>query len=348
LRELDPYSFSIESYPRALKAKLDANENWHVPRSLIRAILETSVRHVDPREYPQDAVQDLREGISGLMNLPAGCVVPSSGGDQAIDLLSQVFLGKNERAIMVGPTFSMYRLRALITGAQCIEVQMTNDFALPLPEILRRAGRGGVLFVCSPNNPTGNQFGEEEVKSVLESFPGLVVLDEAYVEFADFSLCRLVRNFDNLVVLRTFSKAFGMAGLRLGYILANEGWATDLLARAQFPYPVSSLASKMATAVIERYPDVQRWADAVKRERRWLAAKLRELTTVNAFDSSANFIMVSLSTDSSLVQRRLLAAGVATRNLGRILNLDNCLRITVGTRAMNEALLDGLAEAVRQ
>jgi histidinol-phosphate aminotransferase len=331
-----------------MRAKLDANENWRMPMSIISALAEASLRRVDLREYPQDAVSNLGKSISGLLSLPAECVVPCGGADQAIELISRVFLGKNERAIIVGPTFSMYKLRAIIAGARCIELPMTRDFRLPVSEILRRGKSGGVLFVCSPNNPTGNQFCEEEVESVLESFPGLVVLDEAYVEFADFSLCRLVTEFENLAVLRTFSKAYGIAGLRLGYLLASEKWANDLLTRAQVPYPVNSLASMTAMALIERHTDVQKWINAVRKERTWLTGRLRLLPDLKVVDSSANFLMVSLPVDSGLAHKMLLEAGVATRDLGRILNLQNCLRITVGTRAMNQVLLEELSKVAKK
>ena len=328
-----------------LLSKLDANENWHVPPERIRALFEASLKEVDTREYPEGAVGELGENISRLLGIPAGCVVPCAGADQAIDLLCQAFLGSGDRAIIVSPTFSMYRLRATIAGAECVNVPMSSDFGLPKEEMIRSAGKRGVLFVCSPNNPTGNQFPEEEVTSLLESFPGLVVLDEAYVEFADFSLSRRVAEFRNLAVLRTFSKAYGMAGLRLGYFLANEEWAPEFLARVQYPYPISSVAAVMAIALLRRRREVDAWIRAVKRERVWLAGKLRAIRGTRVVDSKANFLMASLPVDSTIAHRKLLARGIATRDLGRIMHLPNCLRITVGTRPMNSLLLEGLAEA---
>lgn len=346
IRKQDAYRYSVEGHTPNLTAKLDANENWHVPRSRVRAILSAAAKRVDTREYPDAAVRELSVNISRKLNLPVGCVVPCAGADQAIDLLCGAFLGKGERATIVSPTFSVYRLRAKIAEATCVEVPMNKDFTLPVGEIVREAGNGGILFICSPNNPTGNQFGEQEIVSILESFPGLVLLDEAYVEFANFSLSGLVKRRRNLAVLRTFSKAYGIAGLRLGYLLANEEWAPDFLERIQYPYPISSIATAMGMAMLARGVEVRKWIASVRKERAWLTRRLRRISGVYAFDSSANFLMASLPVSSRRTHAKLLDFGVATRDLGTILGFRNCLRITVGTRRMNQALLDGLAELI--
>lgn len=181
----------------------------------------------------------------------------------------------------------------------------------------------------------------------MESFPGLVVLDEAYVEFADFSLSKLAKEYRNLAVLRTFSKAFGLAGLRLGYLLANEAWAPGFLEKVQYPYPVSSIAAAAALAMMKNSREVEAWTRLVKEERSWLTSSLRNLRDVTVIDSHANFLMVSLPLDSRRVHAELLREGIATRNLGRVTGLSNCLRVTVGTRRMNRALLCKLGATLK-
>lgn len=341
------YRYSTEGPKRRMRASLDANENWHVPEREVRSALKEAVAATDVRSYPKGAIEELRKGISRRVGVTADSVIPCSGGDQAIDLLCQAFLGAGDSVKIVSPTFAMYRLRAAIAGATCVEIPMGEGFVLPLEELKRRGGEGGLLFICSPNNPTGTQFAEAEVLDAVESFDGLVVLDEAYVEFADFSLSGRVAEFKNLAVLRTFSKAYGMAGLRLGYILANESWAPQFLGRVQYPYPVSSIAALTALSLMRRPSLVLKWVASVKRERGWLSRELLKLRGVRVAESKANFVMVSVPTDSALAHSELQRRGVATRDVGDVPGMRNCLRITVGTRRMNALLLRALKEVLR-
>lgn len=342
LSRLEGYRYSAEGPRKEVRADLDSNENWHIPESELRDALKRSIAEIDPRRYPDGAVQELRRGISRRIGVTADSVVPCSGADQAIDLLCQGFLKAGDKATIVSPTFSMYRLRARMAGAICVELEMHEGFLLPLNELKRLGTEGGVLFICSPNNPTGTQFPEAEVLEVVESFSGLVVLDEAYVEFADFSLSKRVSEFKNLAVLRTFSKAYGMAGLRLGYILANDAWAPEFLGRVQYPYPVSSVAAATALTVLGRSNVTREPIASLKRERAWLSGELSKLSGVRVADSKANFVLASMPVDSSSVHTELLRRGVATREIGDVLGMRNCLRITVGTRRMNDSLLRAL------
>ena len=344
---LGEYRYSTEGPKRRMRADLDANENWHVPERQAREALKQAVVETDIRRYPKGAIEELRKGISRSVGVTADSVIPCSGGDQAIDLLCQAFLSTGDKATVVSPTFAMYRLRATLAGATCVEIPMGEGFVLPLEDLKRRGGGGGLLFICSPNNPTGTQFAEAEVLEAVASFDGLVLLDEAYVEFADFSLSRRVAEFRNLAVLRTFSKAYGMAGLRLGYILANDTWAPQFLGRVQYPYPVSSLAALTALSLMRRPSLVLKWAASVKKERGWLSGELLKLRGVRVADSKANFVMVSVPTDSSSVHSELQRRGVATRDVGDVPGMRNCLRITVGTRPMNALLLRTLKEVLR-
>jgi len=340
------YRYSSEGPRRRMRADLDANENWQVPEREVRRAVAQVAAKTDVRSYPRGTIEELRRGISRRVGVPADSVIPCSGADQAIDLLCQAFLGAADTATIVSPTFAMYRLRATIAGAACVEVPMGEGFVLPTEELKRRV-KGGLLFICSPNNPTGTQFAEADVLEVVASFDGLVVLDEAYVEFADFSLSKRVAEFRNLAVLRTFSKAYGMAGLRLGYILANESWAPQFLGRVQYPYPVSSIAALTALSLMRRPSLVVKWAANVRRERGWLSKELLKLRGVRVADSKANFVMVSFPIDSALAHSELQRRGVATRDVGDVPGMRNCLRITVGTRRMNEALLRALREVLR-
>lgn len=341
LESLDGYSYSVEA-GQTNSDKLDANENWNAPGPEIsKAVLEAA-RRVDAREYPEGSVERLRRGLAAKYSMPLECFVPCNGADQAIDLLCQAFLTQSETALIVGPTFSMYGLRATVMGAKVLQLPMNEDFGLPVDEIL---GSGdGVLFICSPNNPSGNQFRRAAVLEVLDGFKGLVVLDEAYVEFADYSLMESVAERRNIAVLRTFSKAFGLAGLRIGYLAANESWAPNFLAKMQYPYPISSLAAEAALIMLQD-ERVDNWVSTVKREREWMSAELRK-RGATVVDSKSNFLLVSLPADGREAHASLLASGVATRWVGSVLGLANCLRVTIGNREMNVRLVEAISEII--
>jgi histidinol-phosphate aminotransferase len=342
MNKWEGYRYSVEGPKKKMKTLLDANENWHIPEQEVRRALGRAIEEADVRSYPNDAVERLRIGVSRSVGVTPDSVIPCAGADQAIDLLCRGFLNHGDTVTIVSPTFSMYRLRATIAGATCVELPMRGNFTLPLQELKRRAGEGGVLFICSPNNPTGTQFDKNEVLEAVATFNGLVVLDEAYVEFADYSLSRRVSEFRNLAVLRTFSKAYGIAGLRLGYILANDSWAPDFLGKVQYPYPVSNIAVATAISLMGRKSTVSKWVSTVKRERAWLTSALSRIEGTCVADSQANFLLVSLPIDSAKVHSKLAQRGVATRNVGDVLEMKNCLRVTVGTRRMNRLFLEAL------
>jgi histidinol-phosphate aminotransferase len=202
------------------------------------------------------------------------------------------------------------------------------------------------LFVCSPNNPTGNQFSSNDIARVCDDFPGLVVLDEAYVDFAQESLVSEVMRRKNLAVIRTFSKAFGLANLRLGFIIAHPDWAPLFLDRVQYPYPVSSIAASIAIQLLQKFHLVENGVESLRNERTWLLERLREIEGVEALDSQANFILANLAIEAGKAHKQLLERGIATKKIGQVLDLPNCIRVTVGTREMNSIFLESLNEVL--
>jgi histidinol-phosphate aminotransferase len=204
--------------------------------------------------------------------------------------------------------------------------------------------RTRLLFLCSPNNPTANQFGTNEIQLLVKEFPGVVIVDEAYAEFAEYSLVPLQDKFDNLIILRTFSKAFGLAGFRLGYCVANADLATILSKKLQLPYPVSSVTLRMGLKLLENADVVEKVVTRLKVERKKLIRRLNQVNGVRAFDSQTNFVLFQTDEQSDVVYQGLLSRGILVRNLGKILHLNNCFRATVGTPRMNAKLVDGLKE----
>ncbi|MDH5688388.1 MAG: aminotransferase class I/II-fold pyridoxal phosphate-dependent enzyme, partial [Candidatus Bathyarchaeota archaeon] len=249
------------------------------------------------------------------------------------------FLKRGDLALTVTPTFSMYERCVRTMGADLISVPLRKDFSLDVENVLKKGSDAKLLFLCSPNNPTANQFEIEKIRRLIDQFDGLVVVDEAYAEFAEKAIIPLVDEFENLVVLRTFSKAFGVAGLRLGYGVSSGDLASTISQRFQMPYVATLIALKMGVKLLER---IDAFRDAIvklKAEREVMIKRLNGMEGVNAFDSQTNFVLVELERSSAEVYRTLLNRGIIVRDLGRILHLENCLRVTVAPPEMTDRFI---------
>ena len=322
--------------------KLNQNENFFLPKDMLRELMQQVMEEYDPRIYPQDEEFRIKEKLSDYLNAPTDCIIIGNGEDEIIERIARLFLEKGDATISVTPTFSFYRLSANLMGAKHFEVPLKKDFSLDKEQILATiTSKTTLLFLCSPNNPTANQFSIDEVEFLVEEFPGVVVVDEAYVEFAEYSLLPLIEKYENLIVLRTFSKAFGLAGLRLGYGVASSDLATILSKKAQLPYPVSSFALKVALELLANHDIVEKAIRQLKDERGALIKELNEVTGVKAFDSKSNFVLFQTDNQSDEVYQKLLRRGIFVRNIKNSL-LKNCLRTTVGLPEMNAKMLRAL------
>ena len=311
-------------------------------------LLRRAIDHVDPRAYPLGIVDELRTSLANHLRIPAESIVPTQGADQGIDIICQAFLRHNDRALIVEPTFPLYKLRASVAEAQCIDISMNRDLSLPVERILNESENATVVFICSPNNPTANQFAASDIIRVCDRFSGLVILDEAYVDFAKESPVHEITRRRNLVVLRTFSKAFGLANLRLGFIIAHPEWAPLILDRVQYPYPLSSLVAALAVQLLKNFNLVKKSVESLKNERAWLLEQIRKIDGVKTLGSQTNFILTSLPIDAAEAHMQLLERGIATKKIGQILDLPNCIRVTIGTRKMNLLFLKSLREVLNR
>jgi len=319
--------------------KLNSNENFFVSKELLRNLLDEVNREIDPRIYPRDEKTEFIEALSKYVKVPPDQIVTGTGSDQLIDLISRAFLKHGDLALIVTPTFSMYERCVKTLGAELISVPLRKDFSLDIENVLENGSGAKLLFLCSPNNPTANQFEKETIRRLIDEFDGLVVVDEAYAEFAEKTITPLVEKSENLVILRTFSKAFGIAGLRLGYAVSCYDLASTISQRFQMPYVTTLIALKMGVKLLERI-DVFREAIAkLKAEREVMIKRLNGMEGVNAFDSQTNFVLVELERSSAEVYRTLLNRGIVVRDLGRILHLENCLRVTVAPPEMTDRFI---------
>ncbi len=322
--------------------KLNFNENLYIKRTKLVALLKEVAEECDPRLYPQEEEEKLREAIAEYLKLPQTCVAVGNSSDEVMDRITRLFLEKGDQAITFTPTFSVFRYCVKYQGAEYVSVPLQKSFKLDVEAIRARfTPKVKLLYLCSPNNPTGNQFMLNEVEALIEDFAGLVIVDEAYGEYADYSIIPLIEKYENLVVLRTFSKAFGLAGLRLGYAIANQTLA-KAVNKVPAPYSINIVSLTMGRRLLENVDLMRRAVVALKAQRGKLINALNEIRGVEAFDSRANFVLFNVVKPYENVYANLLKRGIIIKKLGKLLMYENCLRATVGLPEMNMKLLNGL------
>jgi histidinol-phosphate aminotransferase len=245
----------------------------------------------------------------------------------------------------------MYTFFAQLYGGSTVTVLLNRDFSLDVDALLKKADKDTrLLFVCSPNNPTGNQFRESDIKRLLQEFKGVVVVDEAYVDFAPCSVLNWTRDYDNLAVLRSFSKAFGLAGLRLGYIVASKS-IVEYVKRVIGPFNVNSVTQQAIALALQKWSYFKEQIDRVVDEREWLIKNLQQIDGVEPYPSAANFILFKVTKGnltSAEVAERMENMNVLVKDRGHLPLLENCIRVTVGTRNMNESFLSTLKTSLEE
>jgi histidinol-phosphate aminotransferase len=322
--------------------KLNFNENLYMPRARLVGLLKEVANECDVRLYPQKEEEKLREAIGEYLTLKHGCVAVGNSSDEVMDRITRLFLEKGDRAVTFASTFSVFGYCVKYQGAEYVAVPLRKGFKLDV-EAMREAfvPEAKMLYLCSPNNPTGNQFGQDAVEALIEEFPGIVLVDEAYGEYADYSVVPLIGKYENLVVLRTFSKAFGLAGLRLGYAVANP-LLTRAINKIPAPYAINVVTLTMGRKLLENIGVMREAVAALKAERGKLINALNEIRGVEAFDSRANFVLFNTTKPYEDVYVNLLKRGVIVKKLGKLLEYENCLRATVGLPDMNAKFLNAL------
>lgn len=313
---------------------LDANENPH---------------NNGINRYPDPHQKALKSRISEIKGIAAGSLFLGNGSDEAIDLVYRVFCepGKSN-TVSIAPSYGMYEVAAAMNDVEFRKVRLRPDFSMDTEAMLAATdSKTRLMFICSPNNPTGNSFPAEQIEELLERFGGVVVLDEAYIDFSVRpSLASLVKRYPNLIVLQTLSKAWGMAGLRIGLAVADPA-VISLMSKVKYPYNINVVAQKMALMKLDEAAKDKAVAEIVGQRFR-LEKELRKCPEVKGiYSSDANFLLVRFDNPDE-VYGRLLAGGVIVRNRSKIPGCEGCLRITVGTPAENGRLLRLLSSSVAE
>ncbi|WP_439882834.1 histidinol-phosphate transaminase [Pontibacter sp. MBLB2868] len=333
--KMKPYSSARDDFQGIANIFLDANEN-----SLGSLAGENYNRYPDPHQ------KKLKKLISEIKGVKPEQVFLGNGSDEAIDLLLRAFCQPGKDALLsLPPTYGMYEVSANLNEVRIDTVKLTADFQIPVREVLQTVRpETKLIFVCSPNNPTGNSIEAEAIETLLKEFNGLVVLDEAYIDFADTpSWTTRLDEFPNLVVLQTFSKAWGMAGLRLGMAFASKE-IIALLDKIKPPYNINEATQELALQALDKTEVLKDMVEEITQERELLMMSLPGLNAVElVYPSDANFILVKV-TDAAAVYKHLLSKGIVVRNRSGLPGCEECIRISVGTLEENQELLKALAE----
>jgi len=331
---LEPYSTARDDYSGEIGIFLDANEN-----SLGSATERAFNRYPDPHQ------RQLKQRIAELKNVRPEQVFLGNGSDEVIDLLIRVFATPGrDRLMILPPTYGMYAVSAAANDIAVMRVPLTPEFEIDVPVVLNQTVAVKMIFLCSPNNPTGNCLRPENVFRLLENFNGIVVIDEAYVDFApEKSFLPRLTEFNNLVVMQTFSKAWGLANLRLGMAFADPQ-IIDWLSRIKYPYNVNGVTQELALAALERIDRKDQMVNIILSEKVRLVRELSDLKIVeNVYASDANFLLVKFR-EARRVFEYLIAQKIIVRDRSQATHCENCLRITVGAPPENDILIAKLKE----
>ncbi len=328
---LQPYSSARDEFTGEASVFLDANENpFNAPYN----------RYPDPRQLL------LKKQIGMLKNVSVDKIFLGNGSDEPIDLLYRAFCEPGtDNVVSISPTYGMYRVAADINNIAYREVLLESDFSLDAEKILSAADEyTKIVFLCSPNNPTGNALDREEILRIIRNFNGLIVLDEAYIDFCqEKSFLTQLEDFPNLVILQTLSKAWGLAGIRLGMAFAS-GEIISVLSKIKYPYNINLLTQDMALEMLQSAEQKNRWVETILLQKKILTEELKMIPgVIRLYPSDANFILVK-TISAKKIYNALVDKQIIVRDRSKVVLCGEALRITVGTSEENKLLTDALKE----
>lgn len=330
IKNLKPYATARDEFKGEAKVFLDANENSF-----------GSPLPANYNRYPDPLQLDLKEAISKIKGVPIENTFLGNGSDEAIDLLYRAFCNPaKDNVIILPPTYGMYEVLANINDVEIRKVDLLPNFQLDLEKIAETIDANTkMIFICSPNNPTGNSIIRSDIETILANFKGLVIVDEAYINFAkQKTFIQELTEYANLVVLQTFSKAWGLAALRLGMAFSSRP-VIDILNKVKLPYNINQATQDLALAALANIQQVNEWIRSTVSERDRLSNLLTKLPLVKkVYPSDANFILVEVN-DTVNTYNFLVDKGIIVRDRSKVSLCEGCLRITIGTPSENDELI---------
>lgn len=341
IKKLIPYSTARDEYKGTEGIFLDANENTFGSPLL----LEVEGDDMNLNRYPDPLQLVVKEKISKIKGLPVENIFLGNGSDEAIDILFRMVCNPGaDNVIVCPPTYGMYEVSANINHVQVVKVPLIPEtFQLDTEAVLKAINKNTkLIFVCSPNNPTGNSIAWDSIKTILEKFNGIVAIDEAYINFSKIptTIPQLLK-YPNLVVLQTLSKAWGLAGLRIGMAFASKD-IIDVFNKVKPPYNINVVSQKFALQALENIQQVNEWIKDVVKERDKLSEELSKLPfVIKIYPSDANFILVK-TTDGKGIYNHLVDNKIIVRDRSKVELCEGALRITIGTPDENKKVLEAL------
>lgn len=333
IKTLKPYSSARDEFKGEASVYLDANEN-----SLGSPLTQWYNRYPDPLQWK------IKEKLQEIKSVPATQIFLGNGSDECIDVLMRCVCEPGiDNIIVCPPTYGMYEVSANINNVEVRKVPLTADFQLDLPAIEAAIDdQTKIIFLCSPNNPTGNSLIKEDVEAILNNYFGLVVMDEAYINFSRFrSYTQELKDYPNLVILQTLSKAWGLAALRVGMAFASEEIVT-VMNKVKPPYNINQASQDLVLKALEEVGMVNDMIQEIVKEREALVNNLQEIPSIqHIYPSDANFILIKIA-HAREVYNQLLEKGIVVRDRSTVTLCEDCLRITVGTPVENKHLVDAL------
>ncbi|MDO8552097.1 MAG: histidinol-phosphate transaminase [bacterium] len=296
--------------------------------------------------YPEPYSKKLRSALGAFLKINDKNIFAGNGSDEIIDLLIRVFVEPNESVLIIEPTYGMYRVAAETAGVNVQSCSLTEEFQIDVPSVVKSiTPETKIIFCCSPNNPTSNLLRAQDIEELCGQFNGIVVVDEAYIEFASKpSLANKVEKFENLVILRTFSKIWGLAGIRVGYCIADSR-VIEYLDKIKAPYNVNRISSAIATSAVQSNSKTSEFRDIILRERARMAARLKEMG-FTVYPSDANFLLVRYPDVSKISKKLAEESNLIIREFDSKKLLENCVRISVATPEQNDLLLSAIKKLI--
>ncbi len=330
--------------PKVSGLRMDTSTNPLGANPAAREALKECLE-MDLNQYPSPYSDALRAALGELYSLPADDFVVGNGSDEALDIIFKSFLEPGETVVLPYPGYSLHSYFVKVNAGRPVFVDLKPDFQLDV-EGLNKA-KGKVLLLCNPNNPTSNTFRRQDIEAVIDGVPDrIVVVDEAYGEFAGRSFIPELEDYENVVVTRTFSKAYALAGMRIGYAVSNPELA-NVMQRVKIPYSLNRVSEVVALKALKDQDFIKHSVKVVSEGRRQLHEGLERLG-FEVFLSEANFILFKGKMDHKRLVDRLAKKGVMIRDFGERRRLENCVRTTIGTEKMNQLLLDKISEVLRE
>jgi len=338
IRDISPYCVPLFD----CKIKLDGNESpFRLPEE-VQVKVDNAIKEIDINRYPDSEATRLIEIISKVSEFPKEGILLGNGSDELIGMLITTFSNGTGRVLCPTPSFSMYKLTGLAMGAEVVEIPLDENFDIDLDSTIKSIEDNDpdLIFLASPNNPTGNMYNAGKIAEIISVSNGVVVVDEAYSDFSGYTFLPLIKECENLIILRTLSKV-GFAGLRIGMLFARENLVTEIN-KVRYPYNINSLSQSVAEVVLDNHEFVTENIQLIIRERDRVFNALSSLGGIDAYPSDANFIFFKVNSADSVFSK-LVEKDILIRNFNSPGRLSNCMRVTIGTPEENDAFLSALS-----